>query len=471
MTEEEAKGENSPAPTASDDELNHGAGNEVVDNVAGIGKASDEAPITTVTSSKKRSRESIEEAKNADSNETINDTDAAGDKTEEQPNDGKDSKKARLNENEKDINIQTAPPSKSIFGSSAGFAGFQTAELATATATTVTAAAAAEAAASSKSIFGSNNGSTSGFSFATNDNATGSIFGSQSIFSKNLTAAASGFGLSSSSVPIATSTTTAKSPTGEKSASVFGSSFTSSTTKPFTSSDTSTTNDNKNKGNINSDSNDKEREITPTTATTKAAMLLPQATEPISNGEENEKTVYTIRAKVYKLQNNTFSSASATNNATTTTSTATSTVVKTGIQCATKVGNDSNTQSPQEEKAKVNWKEVGIGPLKILTSNNTATASPITARIVQRRESTPGGPGTKLILNIMLKKECIVEKKGDTFVKLAAFEIVNGDGDGDGEDNKDDKVDIKLKTVQYLFKVKTISDADALLQQFKKFCK
>jgi len=171
---------------------------------------------------------------------------------------------------------------------------------------------------------------------------------------------------------------------------------------------------------------------------------------------------------------------------------------ETGIKYATKVGNDAATTATSTSTTttttngsendqnsatsttatalKMEWKEVGIGPLKILVSNSNKN----TARIVQRRESTPGGPGTKLILNVMLREECIVEKRGDKFVKLAAFEVIedvdananakNDNDDGAGKE-ENEKKKMTLETVQYLFKVKTVADADSLLNALKQFCK
>ena len=114
------------------------------------------------------------------------------------------------------------------------------------------------------------------------------------------------------------------------------------------------------------------------------------------------------------------------------------------------------------------------------TTNDTETTQ--SARIVQRRESTPGGSGTKLILNVMLRKECVVEKRGEKFVKLAAFEVVDNTDDKKEEEAEASSNDngagvcagknsVKLQTVQYLFKVKTVNDADSLLDALKTFCK
>ena len=195
---------------------------------------------------------------------------------------------------------------------------------------------------------------------------------------------------------------------------------------------------------------------------------------------------------------------------------------KTGIQMATKVGisaeeadatsitaaaatttncTDSNANAhgttaaaSLKDSGKMDWKEVGIGPLRVLTDEKSKHT-----RIVQRRENTPGGQGTKLILNLALRDECQVERKGDKFVRLAAFEVVddsmeeadgttgtgigngNGSADKEGkyldggaiandEDGKEDHA-VKFESVQYLFKVKTIAEADSLVDTLARYCR
>eukprot|EP00978_Attheya_sp_CCMP212_P038736 scaffold195042_cov70-Attheya_sp.AAC.1 len=76
----------------------------------------------------------------------------------------------------------------------------------------------------------------------------------------------------------------------------------------------------------------------------------------------------------------------------------------------------------------MDWREVGIGPLRILQNEQKSR------RVVQRRETTPGGPGTKLILNALLGSTLTnhvptagagsaggskVTREGDKFVRWA----------------------------------------------------
>jgi hypothetical protein len=46
---------------------------------------------------------------------------------------------------------------------------------------------------------------------------------------------------------------------------------------------------------------------------------------------------------------------------------------------------------------KKSWLEVGVGPARVLKADDSKSV-----RVVMRREATPGGLGTKLILNLKL---------------------------------------------------------------------
>jgi hypothetical protein len=196
----------------------------------------------------------------------------------------------------------------------------------------------------------------------------------------------------------------------------------------------------------------------PTTFT--PIVQLPQTSEEITNGEENEESILSLRAKLFKLTKVVVVAP----NVTAQVSSPIQAKVG-GIQMATKVGTqiDDSEQTQNQEStvdsadAKMDWKEVGIGPLRILTDDKHV-------RIVQRRENTPGGQGTKLILNIRLHDECRVERQADKFVKLAAFEAV----DASPEEKESAK---KFEMVQYLFKVKTVTEGDDLFETLKRYCK
>jgi len=91
-----------------------------------------------------------------------------------------------------------------------------------------------------------------------------------------------------------------------------------------------------------------------------------------------------------------------------------------------------------------------------------------------------GGQGTKLILNIRLgeKYGSLVEKKGDKFIRLAAFEPAvemedeeKIESETDEASNQTNTIDIKFVPVQYLFKVKTVAEADSMLKTLQQYCK
>lgn len=193
-------------------------------------------------------------------------------------------------------------------------------------------------------------------------------------------------------------------------------------------------------------------------------VTLPQTMDTIINGEENEETILSIRAKLFKLskvEQTITSSASETPIEPTTC----------GIQMATKIGADKNQKETNQNKKEythdgpaivMDWKEVGIGPLRILKDDKHV-------RIVQRRENTPGGQGTKLILNVRLREECCVEKQADKFVKLAAFESVDINDPKDNGQTAGEKK--RFDMVQYLFKVKTATEGNDLYEKLSDYCK
>jgi len=100
---------------------------------------------------------------------------------------------------------------------------------------------------------------------------------------------------------------------------------------------------------------------------------------------------------------------------------------------------------PPSEKG--NWKEVGIGPLRILYNPTSKQY-----RIVQRRESTPGGAGTKLLLNInIVRKSCVVSKASlnqNEGEKHIVLRMIQSDG-----------------IQSYLFKFKLVGDATRFLEK------
>ena len=104
-------------------------------------------------------------------------------------------------------------------------------------------------------------------------------------------------------------------------------------------------------------------------------------------------------------------------------------------ECSNKAKNDTDTE----------WREVGIGPVRLL---RTKTKKEISTRVVMRRETHPGGSGTKVILNVKLIRLANVSKSGDKFLRLTLV----------AEENK---------PVNYLFKVKTVDHVNQLMKHMK----
>ena len=114
--------------------------------------------------------------------------------------------------------------------------------------------------------------------------------------------------------------------------------------------------------------------------------------------------------------------------------------VESSISETTANSADNVQQTEPEAKKKTKWREVGIGPLRVLKKDH--------ARIVQRRETAPGSLGTKLMVNIQLRQECTITRPSDKHVQLGA--IMNG------------------KAASFLFKVKNVSEAQLLQDLFAK---
>jgi hypothetical protein len=96
-----------------------------------------------------------------------------------------------------------------------------------------------------------------------------------------------------------------------------------------------------------------------------------------------------------------------------------------------------------EKKSQKEWRELGIGPLRILKKDKCHT------RVVQRRETQPGGAGTKLIVNVPLPKECTVALQGEKYVRLTTIEPSG-------------------KAAIFLLKVKTSKEAQELRDVLEK---
>jgi len=245
-----------------------------------------------------------------------------------------------------------------------------------------------------------------------------------------------------------------------------------------------------------------------TTDTTTNAISSPAEPQPpiiVKNGEEGESCTLSVRLKLFRLVESSSLTTSAENG-----DGEGGSGVVVGVPPANrgeKEGGEKEKEEKKEEekkedkeeeenKKKMEWKEVGTGPFRILEqteeqpeehqqqdekesekSENESKEKESEAktkdskgkrgiRLVQRRESTPGGQGTKLILNLSLKNVCDVTRKSEKFVQFSSFEAVVPEETADGGEDKGAAV--SLKCVQYLLKAKTVMEADSLQQALQK---
>lgn len=116
-----------------------------------------------------------------------------------------------------------------------------------------------------------------------------------------------------------------------------------------------------------------------------------------------------------------------------------------------KAGEGDDDNSDGDKPAKMDWKEQGVGLLRLLRGEVDGGHS---YRLVQRQEDEKkeGGKvtGIRVILNLRLPEGVFtVFRKADKYVKLSVFEKNEG---GDG----------KPQMADFLFKVKTSDMADDL---------
>ena len=225
----------------------------------------------------------------------------------------------------------------------------------------------------------------------------------------------------------------------------------------------------------------------------------------LTNGEEGFECIFQTRAKLFKRSPveekksiETGNTSGATQSVPPSTSTSigsqsvpsSSETKSTEEKVSDKSESDNTTQTTEKEaqtSTKMDWKEVGIGPLRILQSKsvdnvddktkntgddktenkeNTPEVGMHRLRVVQRRESTPGGTGTKLILNLNLHPACMVNRQADKFVRMSAFEFSDNKTSANAKD--DDTKEQQIVPVNYLFRVKTVTEGDELENALKK---
>lgn len=285
----------------------------------------------------------------------------------------------------------------------------------------------------SSSVFGS--GTSSGFGSVTANGATKSSLGFGSVSSSGTngtTSTTSGFGS-------------------------FGGGFASTSSKSTPTFSFGTTTTGKSAFGTSNGSSKDSTSTKDSHGNSSSTAAFPKSTQKVSNGEEGEQCIFEIRAKLYKL----VSKKSAKANSVKSTE-------KTGIPHSSELkasvdddknGNGNITSSNKNDE---DWQEVGIGPLRILQKSEKDNATRL--RLVQRRESSQ-----VLILNARLRPELQVLRKGEKYVALNVFEKSSDDDDDEpSKETKEEESSSKadktaiLRIVKYLFKVKTVAEADSL---------
>jgi hypothetical protein len=164
----------------------------------------------------------------------------------------------------------------------------------------------------------------------------------------------------------------------------------------------------------------------------------------VVNGEEGEQCVLQLRAKLFRLGTKDEISSKEHNLAPVSTAeTRNEDTNKERAQIeksnditlseskATELCTDSKKVNDLDQKAnhvestpKTEWIEVGTGPLRVLKPSQSASQDvKLVPRIVMRRESQPGGQGTKLILNESLHGHVTISRLGDKALRLSVISI------------------------------------------------
>lgn len=115
---------------------------------------------------------------------------------------------------------------------------------------------------------------------------------------------------------------------------------------------------------------------------------------------------------------------------------------------------------PPPAVPEMQWHEVGRGPLRVLRHTTRgadgSSSSSSSTRLVQRRESTPGGNATLVIVNARLPDHlaAVVSSPSELHVQVVTVTGRNRSGDDDNNDS--------LQPETYLFKFKLASEAAQL---------
>jgi hypothetical protein len=144
-------------------------------------------------------------------------------------------------------------------------------------------------------------------------------------------------------------------------------------------------------------------------------------TVDLKTGEEGEVTVHSGRCKSFLWVPAALDTSAKDPEADETDNKAKTTLsVQSSTQFQTAESSSTTKAASEEVAGDYKWKELGIGPLKLLRSKS----NPSYFRLVQRRESSKMGPATKVILNVPLWKEstCERDRQAPQYLRLKTLQ-------------------------------------------------
>lgn len=134
----------------------------------------------------------------------------------------------------------------------------------------------------------------------------------------------------------------------------------------------------------------------------------------------------------------------------------------------------ANGDEKKTDSMNYSWHEVGTGPLKVLQTKQTDDDDDAVvshSRLVQRRESSPGGPATIVILNLRLlsAEHTTIETPSEKHVKVATAVHTTTNTAATTTDTSNNCTTAQpLKPGIFLFKFKLASEAAKLVDCLEK---
>ena len=167
---------------------------------------------------------------------------------------------------------------------------------------------------------------------------------------------------------------------------------------------------------------------------------------PLLTGEENEKCLLQVRAKLFKLV-------------------MTQPLLRDHDEDSDDTGDEDEKakaldKDNDNDKGRLEWAEVGVGPLRALKAKDGPGA-----RLVMRREDKKGGQGTKVILNIKIREYTSARQQGEKALCVSTFVPVSAcseEGRAATGDETKHATEGDAKPVSYMLRCKLASEISQL---------